>query len=108
MRVELSVHHQHAVSSIGGSLDVAILCLLVGGIKHHHIVVLIGLSCFYKLLVVVELEELAIDVFEKRKLHCRLTEFLIGEHSILNEYLYVVPLILKVLCIVLCNLFEAG
>ena len=54
--VELAVHKQDIVSTVGGSVDIGILCHGIGGVEIYDIAVAVGLLGFDKGLVFFECE----------------------------------------------------
>ena len=66
--VQLAIHQQHVIALVGGSLDVGVLRLLVGGIQTDQVTVLVGLLALDELAVVLDLEILAVAVLQQGEL----------------------------------------
>lgn len=106
MAVELSVEDEHVVAAVVGRLDEVILGDRVGGIEIDDVAVFVGLVGFDEYLIFVEGEIFALGVFEKHELHGRLTEFLVGQHTVDDKELDVVPFLLKSGAVGLEEVFE--
>ncbi len=106
MTVELTVHHKHVIPLFRSRMYVGILSHPIGRVEIHHIAVLIGLLTLYQSAVFLKRIEFALGILHKAELHRRLAEFFIRQHSILDEYPDVVPLVLEVLTVGLEDLFQ--
>ncbi len=92
MSVKLTVHQKHIIPLGISSLYITVLLYRIGSIDVHNVAILIGLRCFDEGLVLIKSEVFALRIAQKSELEGRITEFLISEHSIFDEYLYIVPL----------------
>ena len=95
MHVQLTVHDQHIIAFILCMLNVAVLLFFVSGVQINQIVVFIFLISFYQLFIFFKSEILTIHVFQQSKFFCSLVKFLVSQHTILNEYLQIIPFILE-------------
>ena len=105
--VEFAVHHQHAVALCLGSLYVAVLLFLVGGIQIDEITVFVGLVVLYECAVFVEGEVLALCVLHHGEVLGAVVERRVAEHAIVDEYLQVVPFLLVGLAVFLEDAVQA-
>ena len=95
MRVEDAVHQQDIIAFLLGLGDVGVLFVDVSGVQIDDVLVLVGLQSLDLVAIVVQLEVLSFSVFQQSELHSALAEFLLGQHTVLDENLDVVPLLLK-------------
>ena len=94
MGVQFAVHEQDIVAKVLGRLDVGVLVIGAGGIEEDHFLVLVGLVVLDRLAVILYRVILSVRVLEQGELEGPLAEFLVGEHTVLDEQLEVVPLLL--------------
>ena len=106
MCIQLAIHQQYVVAELLGSLDLAVLGLGVGGVEINDLLVLVGLLGLDAFAVILEAEELTVGVLKQGEVHSAFAEFLIGEHSVFDEELEVVPLLLELLALLLEDLFQ--
>ncbi len=106
MGIQLAVHQKHIVALVLGRLDESVLLVGVGGVEVNDLLVLVCLVLCDRLAVVLKREVLPVRVLEQGELHSLLAELLVGEHSIFNEQLEVVPLLLPGVPLVLEDLLQ--
>ena len=106
MLVKLAVHQQYVVALVLGSLYVAELGGLVRGVQIYHAVLLVGLLGRYQGLVLIQRIVLALHVLKQEELLGGLVELLVGQHTVLDEHLDVVPLLLELGAVVLEHLVQ--
>ncbi len=106
MTVELSIHQQNIVALGYSSLDVGILRRRVGCVDVHHVSILIGLRRLNQRAVFLKREVALLGICKKKELHCGIAELLICQHTILDEYAYVIPFLLKVRTVSLEYIFK--
>lgn len=107
MAVELPVHNENGVATVGRSLDVAELGGGIGGIEGNDVAVLVGLLGSDEVLVFVDGEVFAVGSLQKAEFHCCVAEFLVGEHAVFYEDADVVPLFLELGAVGLEQVVEA-
>ena len=103
----MSVEHQYRVALSLGSLDVCILLVLVVGIEVNQRTVLVSLLVLDESLVLLVREVLAFCVLEQGEVLGTVIERLVGQHTVVDEHLEVVPLLLIVLAVSLEDAAEA-
>ncbi len=106
-RVELAVEQKHTVTFCLGIFYICILRLLVVCVEIYRHVVLVGLVVFYQCAVFVKSVILAVNILEKGKIFCAVVEIGLRKHSVVYEYLQIVPFALKILTVVLENALQA-
>ena len=104
--IQLAIHQQHVVALVLGILNETVLLLLVVRVEVYYVALLVGLLGAYKVLVLLIGVLVAVSILQKRELVCLVIEILLGEHSIVDENLEVVPLLLELLAVVLENLCQ--
>ena len=105
MAVKLAVHKQNIISLVFGSIYKEILFLGISSIQEYQFLVLVGLRRLDSFTVIIYAEILSVSILEKRELHSPLAEFLITEHSVLDEELDIVPFLLVLLSLLLKDFF---
>ena len=104
--VELTVEKQNIIPFGPGRLYITVLLVLIGGIQVNQCFILIGLLRFYQLLVLLEGKIFSVCILQQGKLRCTLIELLLGDHSIVDEQLQVVPLLLELRPVILKDLLK--
>ena len=99
--IQLVVHEQDAVALVPGGLDVSELFLPVGGVEIYQALVLVGLVGLDEFPVLLICEIGAVRVLEEGHLLHPGVEILLGEHSVVDEELDIVPLPLELLAVTL-------
>ena len=89
------------------SLDVGVLLIAVGSIEVDEVAILVGLVVLDEGLILLVGEVLVVGVGEQGKLLGLVIERLLGEHTVVDEELQVVPLLLVLLAVVLEDAAEA-
>ena len=97
----MSIHQQNTIALLTCCLNVCVLLLFVVGIEIDEIPVLVCLSVLNQRAVFLERKVLAINVFQQCKVLRTVIELVLREHSVVDENLQVVPLLLVVLAVVL-------
>ncbi len=100
MYIQFAVHQQHVVAFFFRPLNVRVRSVGVLRVEQYLVAVLVGLGFFHFGFVFIQCEVLAFQVFQESKSDSPLIEFLIAEHTELNEHLHVVPLLFEVLAVV--------
>ena len=95
----MTIEQQHAVTTLLGGFDVAVLLLLVVGIEVHQRSVLIGLLALDERLVLFKCEVFAVDILQQRKVFGAFVEVILRQHAVVDEYLQVVPLLFVLLTV---------
>ncbi len=95
MLVQLPVKKQNIVSLLLGTPAVGILRGAVSGVQIYHVSILVGLGGLDKSTVLPRSIVAVGNIAEQEELACRIIELLVGQHSILDEDLYVIPFLLE-------------
>ena len=100
--IKLSVKQQDIIALVVGRFNIAILLIFVVGIEIDEVALLVGLSVLDERLVLLESEVFSFGVFQQSELLGAVIEIVLSKHAVVDEYLEVIPLVLKVLA-VLCE-----
>ena len=103
----MSVEQQHAVALVLSGFDEAVLLVLVLGIEVDQIAALVGLVVFDERLILLEGEVFTLDILEQGEVFGAVVEVGLREHTVVDEQLQVIPLLLIVLAVVLEGLLQA-
>ncbi len=106
VNVKLSVHQQYIVAFVLSCIDIAMLVKFVGRIKINQLLVFISLICLDDFLVLIESKVFTVNVLQQGEFLSSVVELLIGKHTVLDEYLQVVPFFLKFFTVFLEDLFQ--
>ena len=85
MCIQLTIHQQHIISLTFGSLYIRVLFFHIRGIQEHHLIIFIRLVGFNQVLVLFIREIFPFRVLEQENTLGSLCEFLIRQHTILDE-----------------------
>ena len=99
--VELTIHQEHIVALGIGGINVTVLVVLVVGIEVDQVAVLVCLFALDECLVFLEGVHLAFRILQQGKCLSLIVEVALGEHSIVDENLDVIPFLLKLLAVAL-------
>ena len=107
MAFKLAVHHKYIVSAVGGGINICELSNRISRIEINHVTILVGLGSFDECAVLFKSVIFVFGIFQKCELHGCITEFLVGEHAILDKYFDVIPLLFKIGTVITEDLFES-
>lgn len=97
MGIQLSVHHQHVVPFVARGADERILRYRIVRIEVNHVAVLVGLIFLDQRGILGQREVFALRIFQQHEIGRFFGELFVGDDSVLNEYLQIVPLFLGTL-----------
>ena len=97
----MAVQQKHVIALVLCGFNIGILVLCICGIEDYEFLVLVGLVALDALAVVFDAEIFVLSVLEQAELERPFAEFLIGNHSVFDEELYVVPFFLECLTVLL-------
>ena len=101
--VELSVKQQHAIAFSLSPLNVAILLIAVSGIQVNQVAILVSLVVLNEVAIFVKGKVLALNILEQSIRFSLVIKVVFREHTIVDEQLQVIPLLLKILTVRLKN-----
>ena len=104
--IQLTIHQQHIISLTLGSLDIRVLLFSIRGIQEHHLIIFIRLVSFDQVLVLFIREVFPFRILEQKDTLGSLGEFFIRQHSILDENLQIIPLLLVVFPLIRENIIQ--